>query len=67
MAISPKVVDTPVEYDIPEVSIGDMFQERNPSNWCIVGFEDGSIEASCSNSFESFKGSVEDFNLRLRG
>jgi hypothetical protein len=64
MAISPKMIEEPI---IEKPIVEDAFSERNPSNWNIVQLEDGSIEASCSNSFETFTGTVEDFNLRLRG
>jgi len=67
MAISPKVVEMSVEDVVASPAISDAFLERNPSNWNIVELEDGTIGASCSNSRESFSGSVEDFNLRLRG
>lgn len=67
MAISPKVVEMSVEDVVASPAVSNAFLERNPSNWNIVELEDGTIEASCSNSRESFSGSIEDFNLRLRG
>ncbi len=67
MAISPKVLEVSVEDAVAPVMSGDAFLERNPSNWNIVETGDGIIVASCSNSFETFTGTVEDFNLRLRG
>jgi hypothetical protein len=64
MAISPKMIEEPI---IEKPIVENAFSERNPSNWNIVETEDGIIVASCSNSFETFTGTVEDFNLRLRG
>lgn len=40
------------------------FRERNPSNWAISLLDDGDIEATCSGDY--FKGTIEDFNVRLR-
>jgi len=39
---------------------------RNPSDWSIIDMGDGTIEASCSSE-ELFSGTVEDFNIKLRG
>jgi hypothetical protein len=64
MAISPKMVEEPIIED----AFLEAFLENNPSNWNIQPTEeDGIIEASCGNSREYFKGSLEEFNVRLRG
>lgn len=43
------------------------FRDRIPANWVITQEEDGSISARNSNSQEVFKGTVAEFNSKLRG
>jgi hypothetical protein len=44
----------------------ELFKNRIPSNWNITSTKEG-IEAFNSVSSESFKGTIKEFNKRLRG
>jgi hypothetical protein len=71
MAISPKIEKSINEENDLVETVGEYFEpflENNPSNWNIQPLdEEGTIEASCGNSHEYFKGDIKEFNIRLRG
>jgi len=43
-----------------------LFKNRSPCNWNIVATKEG-IEAINSVSNETFKGTIKEFNKRMRG
>lgn len=43
------------------------FEGKTPAFWSIYPNEDGTINASNGQTGENFKGTVDDFNARLRG
>lgn len=42
------------------------FKDNTPSNWTIIA-EGDKINAVNRQTLEKFEGSIQDFNLRLRG
>jgi hypothetical protein len=43
------------------------FEGRTPAYWQLIELEDGTIEGSNDETGETFLGSREEFNARLRG
>ena len=48
------------------VTFNNGFKDKSPSNWNIVQLEDGSITATSSSSLETFSGSIQDFNAKMK-
>lgn len=64
---SPVVEESPeFEENDDDVIYVEPFLERTPSNWIITAAGDA-ITAYNSKSQEKFYGSIEEFNVRLRG
>jgi hypothetical protein len=58
------------EVPVPTVVVvndGDGFKDKSPCNWNITQLEDGSIYATSSNTLETFSGTMEEFNAKMKG
>jgi hypothetical protein len=60
------IVDPPVDDQEQPKVVVIPFENRIPSNWQIHPTDDG-ITAYNNASREHFSGTIEEFNLRLRG
>jgi len=45
---------------------GEPFKGRKPSDWCLTPLKDETIEAINSVTGETFEGTMEAFNARLK-
>jgi hypothetical protein len=68
--IVPEVVLTPVSMvsvaPIQTVTVSTAFVNRNPSSW-FISEENDIITAKNNDSSEVFVGTIEEFNIKLRG
>jgi hypothetical protein len=60
--VAPKVAVTQ-----PVADVSDAFQDRVPSNWHLESVGDGIITGVSTRTNEQFKGTVAEFNRRIRG
>lgn len=70
----PQVDEVTVESQVvvePQVTLEPQlnvqFKDKTPANWIILVDSDDSIMATNTNTRETFKGSIEEFNKLLRG
>lgn len=51
----------------PKVEAAAPFKDRAPCNWTLTAEDDGTINGVNQVSGETFSGSMQEFNARLKG
>jgi hypothetical protein len=64
---TPPVVTPPVDNTHKFVEKAKGFKGKIPCFWSITQNEDNTISASNGDTNETFEGTLEEFNARLRG